>query len=410
MVSFLEEANQEIFMDDPLLLVPRSPRQERLLTMARELAERAAERAAAHDREGTLARANFDDIRAAGYHTLTIPAEYGGWGATMLETCLAQEQLARGDGATALTIDMHLHLIGTEREMHTWPEPIFANFCRRSVADGWLVNSIASEPELGSPSRGGLPATVACREPDGWRLRGRKTWASGIEVLTHALITCAVEAPDEPEGAIGIFLVPTSLPGMRVEPTWDSMGMRATGSHDLLLEDVLLPPEAALAIKPPGTRPTVAGAGAAWFALTVASVYLGVAEAARDFALRFAQERKPTALNGRSIATLETVQRQLGAIETSLLASRALLYSLAESWDGAGERRHELLPALAACKVQALNSAVAAADMATRVVGGSSMSRALPIERYLRDVRAGLFHPPSEDAAFAGLGKAMAGL
>jgi alkylation response protein AidB-like acyl-CoA dehydrogenase len=397
-------------MHDPLLLAPRSPRQEQLLAIAHDLAARCAARAAIHDREGTLPRANYDDIRAAGYHALTIPAEYGGLEASLLETCICQEQLARGDGATALTIDMHLHLIGTEREMRLWPRPTFADFCRRSVAEGWLTNSIASEPELGSPSRGGLPATVARYEHGTWRMSGHKTWASGIEVLTHAVITCAVEAPDQPPGAIGVFLVPTGLPGIRVEPTWDASGMRTTGSHDLILDDVALPAETLLSIRPPGSRPTTTGASAAWFSLTASAVYLGVAGAARDFALQFAQERRPTALEGRPIASLESIQRQLGALETELLAARALLFSLADAWDRADERRPELLPAVGACKVQALNSAVRVADLASRVVGGASMSRSQPIERYLRDVRAGLFHPPSEDSAYTNLGKAMAGL
>jgi alkylation response protein AidB-like acyl-CoA dehydrogenase len=230
---------------------------------------------------------------------------------------------------------------------------------------------------------------------------------SGIEVLTHVVVTSAIEAPDRPAGAIGVFLVPTNLPGISVEQTWDSMGMRTTGSHDLVLNDVPLSPDRLLSERAPGSKPTTSNAGSAWFGLTVAGVYLGVAEAARDFAVRYANERRPTALAGKPIASLDTIQRQLGAIETRLLGARALLYNLADAWDKSGERRFALLPAVGACKVEAVNAAVWASDMATRVVGGSSMSRSLPIERYLRDVRAGLFHPPTEDAGHTALGKAL---
>lgn len=397
-------------MDDPLLLVAHSPRQQQFRDLARDLATRCAARAAEHDRAGSLPRANYDDIRAAGYHTLTVPAEYGGMGANLLETVLAQEELARGDGATALTIDMHLHSIGSEHEIRSWPGDRYAAFCRQVVGNGALVNSAASEPEMGSPSRGGLPRTVARRHGDGWRMTGRKSWASGIEVLTHVVVTCALEDPARPAGAIGVFLVETGLPGVRYEPTWDAMGMRTTGSHDLVLEDVPLAPEALLSERPPGSRPTSSSAATAWFALTVSAVYLGVAEAARDFAVRFALERKPSALEGKSIASVEAIQRQLGTIETQLLTARAFLYNLAAAWDQGGERRAGLMPAVGACKVQAINTAVGVADLATRVVGGSSMNRALPLERYVRDVRAGLFHPPTEDAAYAALGKSLVGL
>jgi alkylation response protein AidB-like acyl-CoA dehydrogenase len=139
-------------------------------------------------------------------------------------------------------------------------------------------------------------------------------------------------------------------------------------------------------------------------------VYLGVAEAAREAAIAFARERKPTALKGQSIATLEPIQRLLGNLEAELLTARALLYSIADAWTACPEQRPALMPKIGLCKVIATTHAVRATDLALRVVGGQSMSRSLPLERFFRDVRAGLFHPPTEDVAYAGIGKQLLGL
>jgi alkylation response protein AidB-like acyl-CoA dehydrogenase len=146
------------------------------------------------------------------------------------------ERLARGDGATALVFDMHVQVLGSLAESRPWPEERFAAFCRQIAQQGGLINSCATEPELGSPSRGGLPATHAHATNDGWRISGHKTFSSGSPVLTHVLIPAVLD--NAPEGTVGVFLLPMDRPGLRVDETWDVMGMRTTGSHDLLLEDV----------------------------------------------------------------------------------------------------------------------------------------------------------------------------
>src|SRR5437762_3161125 len=110
-----------------------TPRQHRIADLAATLADRFAQRAAAHDRDGSFPFENYADLHASGYLRLVVPAEYGGDGADLLSIVIAQERLARGDGATAMAVDMTLHLIGRLAELRSWPEPIFATICRSIV-------------------------------------------------------------------------------------------------------------------------------------------------------------------------------------------------------------------------------------------------------------------------------------
>lgn len=395
-------------MVDPLMLTRQNARLADWLTAADELAARFAERAAQHDRDASFPFENFDDLRTAGFHLLPVPQEYGGWGATLPEAVQVLEHLARGDGSTALVFAMHVQVIGSLSESRPWDESTFAALCRRVVERGALINSCATEPELGSPSRGGLPATRARRDSDGWRITGHKTFSSGSPVLTHVLIPAVLDAA--PEGTVGVFLVPMDRAGVRINETWDVMGMRTTGSHDLLLEDVAVADSDLVQRREPGTPDPGKVSGGAWFGLCLSAVYLGVAEAARDAAITFARERKPTALKGAPIAALESIQRLVGVLEAELLTARALLYSVADSWTQQPEQRVALAPHVGLCKVIATTHAVNATDLALRVVGGQAMSRRLPLERLFRDVRAGLFHPPTEEMAFMTIGKTLLGV
>jgi alkylation response protein AidB-like acyl-CoA dehydrogenase len=123
----------------------------------------------------------------------------------------------------------------------------------------------------------------------------------------------------------------------------------------------------------------------------------GVAEAARDFALGFARERRPTALGGRSIASLPQIRQRAGRLELLLYQARGLLVSTARAFDAHPDANMD--GALAAAKVTATNLAVQVAEEAMRLVGGSSLERGMPLERHFRDVRGGLHHPPQDDAA-----------
>jgi len=197
------------------------------LECADDLAVRFRERAPEHDRAGTTPTENFAALRAAGFHLLPVPQEYGGWGATLPEAVRVVERLACGDGATGLVFDMHVQVVGSLAETRPWQEDRFAHFCQEIVEHGALINSAATEPELGSPSRGGLPKTKARNDGGAWRVTGRKSWASGAPVLSHFLIPAVLE--DASPGTVGVFLMAMDRSGIHIEETWNPLGMRATG-------------------------------------------------------------------------------------------------------------------------------------------------------------------------------------
>lgn len=362
------------------------------------MAARFAARAEVHDRDASFPVENLEVLRAAGWAGMSVPAHWGGWGAGLADAVRLLRALGAGCGSTALAYAMHVQTLGTAGA-RPWSGEAFQRLCADVVARGAWVNSCASEPELGSPSRGGLPRTIARAVDGGWRITGRKNFASLAPVLDWAIIPAALEGEDQ---VIGRFLVPAER--LRVEETWDAMGMRATGSHDIVLQDVPVGPEALLYRESaaPGERDPAAGA---WFTLCFSAVYLGVADAALRESARYARWRVPSAL-GRPIGSLEPVQRRLGTADLALRVAGSFLEAVAAAWDGApASGRPGLGADVLAAKLQVGSAAVSAVDHCLQVVGGPSMRRDLPLERRFRDVRAVLFHPPTEDQGLALLGR-----
>lgn len=344
----------------------------------------AAHYAAQHDREATFPTEGLDELASNGYLGLVVPQELGGAGARVTDLVLGNLELAKGDSSLALVVAMHGALLGRVRDGNLWPPAIW-----EKVAPGGLINSLASEPEMGSPSRGGLPATTAKRTASGgWRIKGRKTFSSGAPVLRWAVVSAA-------DGdRLTSLLVPMDAPGVSIEPSWDTMGMRATGSHTVMFDDVEI--QAADELPRPNPSADNLPHERAW-SLSVAAVYLGIAEAARDFAVNFARTRKPSALGGKSIASVPHIRQRAGRIDLLLYQARSILVGTARQWDA--QPSTALDGALSAAKVITSNTAVAVAEEAMRLVGGSSLDRSQPLERYYRDVRGGLHHPPQDDAA-----------
>lgn len=386
-------------MPYPSPFEPATDRERAIVERAASAAGLAAKYAASHDRDGTFPTEGLGDLARSGYLALVVPSALGGEGATISELALGNVALGKGDASLALVVAMHLALLGRVRDAGAWPEAYLERIGREVVDahgdKGALINSLASEPEMGSPSRGGLPATTATGFPGGWRLNGRKTFSSGATVLRWGVVSAAAHGP-QAEPYVSSFLVPLDARGVRIEPSWDTLGMRATASHTLVLEDVEVSQDAEVprVTSMPDGIPHERG-----WSLTVAAVYLGVAEAARDFAVEFARTRKPSALGGKAIGSVPHIRDRVGRMDLLLFQARGQLIGTARAWDAAPSATMDA--ALAAAKVTVSNNAVAVAEQAMRLVGGSSLDRTLPLERHFRDVRAGLNHPPQDDAALA---------
>lgn len=363
--------------------------------LAQQLADEFAARAAEADRLGALPQADVDSLKRSGYLGLSVPTEFGGMGLPLVDCVAAQVELAQGSASTALVAGMQVHIFGHQREVRTWDEAWYERFCR-AAAEGALFNSLASEPALGSPSRGGLPATTAVPTADGagWLVHGRKTWSTGGKHLSHMLVRVNVE------GEAGVVLITPDLPGITWEETWrDSLSLRASDSHDVIFSDVTIPRDHLVERGDPQVAVNV------WFPLIMSAIYLGTAVAARNAVIQFALERVPTAL-GKPIATLPKIQRQIGEIDVALQAARSLLMEVAATWHGRDEDRQAMSARLAAAKTLVTDTANDVTDKALRIAGGQAITRALPLERYFRDARAGSMQPPAGDTALEMVGRA----
>ncbi|MCB9452356.1 MAG: acyl-CoA/acyl-ACP dehydrogenase [Anaerolineaceae bacterium] len=362
------------------------------IELARQLAADFATRASEADRIGRLPAEDVQQLKDSGYLTLTIPREYGGEGLSLRDTLAAHIELAQGSPSTALVAGMQLHIFGNLSETRTWDEEKFAWVCQLGVTGG-LLNSISSEPALGSPSRGAFFKSTAALTPEGWAINGHKTWSTGGTHLTHLLVKVSIETDS------AIILVPNHLPGITWEATWnDSLSLRASDSHDVRFANVIVPEDHLLQRGQPGPE-----APNAWFPMMMGTVYLGAALAARNTVIQYALERVPTAL-GKPIATLPKIQRQIGEIDLALQAATALMFDAAEAW-GRGEHAARVFPQIVAAKHLMTETANNVTDEALRIAGGISITRTLPLERYFRDVRAGLMQPPSGDTALEIIGR-----
>ena len=342
----------------------------------------------------------------AGYLRLVIPARYGGQGATVLDMTVAQERLARGNASTALGAAMLISVLGRAIELDAWPEPVLAEICRELATHGGGINNCVTETELGSVSRGGTPAARAEPAPGGWHVSAHKIFVTAAPALRF-LVTGVVLPGDDasPRGYTASAIVRAPAPGLRIANTWQhSLALRTAGNDDVFYDRVFVPDAWVVERRPIGA-PAKAGPGANPWALPLAAVYLGIGQAALEAACDYARTRAPPAL-GAPIADQVHVQHWLGSMQITLDAARTVLRDTARAWDDAPGTRPTLAARIATAKYLCTNAACSVTETALRVAGGFSLTPALPLERYFRDARAGLFAPPQDDLALGIAGRA----
>ncbi len=356
--------------------------------MVSKLADSFQERSEQHDREGSFPYENIEELKKSGYSKLSVPEELGGKGISLYELVLLQERLAQGDGSTALSIGWHLGIVMDTAEKKLWKNGAFEKIAKDIVHHGALLNSAVSEAATGSPIRGGRPQTLAVQEGEHWVLNGRKTFTTMSPVLDYFIVVAAVEK----NGEIAQFIVPRETKGLEIVETWDTMAMRGTGSHDILLQNVRVPHDALVQVLDQESKKKANG----WL-LHIPACYMGIALAARNYAVKYANHYKPNSIKG-PISELPNIRQLIGEMELKLMSARTFLYSVAERWDQDVEHRYELHAELAAVKHVVTNTAMEVVDKAMRIVGAQSLYYKNPLQRYYRDVRAGLHNPPMDDA------------
>lgn len=385
-------------------------RTRQLLAMTGELADDFATRADEHDRENTFPFENFEKLKQANYIALTIPEELGGLGGSLLDFVLCQERLAQGCGSTALAINMHLFALGSMMENMAAMDMRAKLMASMLVQGKLIIGGGFTEAEIGG--NWGFPTTTAVREEHagvtGFTINGRKTFTSLSPIIDLFSVNTSTTDEDG-NAAIGLFAIPRNTEGIEIVETWDTMSMRATASHDLVIKDCWVPEQMMVGMRQPGDTDVGANVIFTWFCCGVASVYLGVATAARNFAIDWARTRKPV-LFERPIGHFPGVQFHVADMEIELAAARALIRQTAEQWMAGGLRERDDLARIVLPKYHATNAAIRVVDQAMTIVGAPGIFRRHPMQRYYRDVRPGPFHPMTNDVARELIGKTALGI
>ena len=357
-----------------------------------------AARAQEHDRDAGFPYQGIEAVHEAGLLTLTVSERYGGAGCGLADTVRVLTELGRGDPSVALVSALTLLTHAQQARAPYWPEAVYADLLADSVRGPALVGVLLGPEDPGGP--GTEPQTTARRDGTDWRLTGRKPGVAGAEALAWMVVSARVEveagavdggradgdgADAERTDGIGLFLVQGDTPGVQIEPTWDQLGLRATASHDVLFDGVVVGADAVVGVPSPVLDPS-------WLELALPAVYLGVARAARDW---ITAVLRPTAPDGQLLAAL-------GRIETDLVTAEELLLSLArrvDEGDPAAPSR------TAAGRIVATRAAVGVVEQAVALSGGAGLSRAHPLERHLRDVLHARGHGPREHDLLAEAGR-----
>ncbi|WP_459717242.1 acyl-CoA dehydrogenase family protein [Actinophytocola sp. KF-1] len=357
----------------------------------------AGEHAAEHDRDATFVTEAYDAMREHGYLRLAVPTELGGLGATMRDVCHAQRELARHDGATALSVAMHQYLTLVQVYRYRKGAPDAAGVLRRIAEEGIVIATSGGSDWL-------WPTTKAVPVDGGFLVTGRKVFCSQSPGAT-VVATCAVLGEPGEDAQVLHFSVPFAAPGVRIEETWDTLGMRGTASHDVVLEDVFVPAGKIAGRRPYGELGAPLLTATVHFAPVGGATYHGIAVGARDRAVRsLTGNRGPLPMTA-----LPRVHRQVGLMDAKL---RTAWWSLMGAVDDLGddyEADARTLAMVMLAKREAVLSAIAVVDLAMDVMGGRSFFRRSGMERAYRDVRAGTFHPLTPEATLTYAGKVALG-
>jgi len=360
--------------------------------LARELGPRFAARAPAHDAADSFVADNYRDLRERRVFSAGVPAELGGGGASHAELCAMVRVLGQHCGSTALALAMHTHqvAIAAWRWRHEGGamEPVL----RRVAAQETILVTSGGSDWLAGSGR-------AEKVDGGYRVTGRKVFASGAP-CGDLFMTMAVY--DDPEGGPTVlhFAIPFDVPGLEVQDTWHTLGMRGTGSHDVVLDGVFVP-DAAIGIRRPAGRWGPAWHMVATLALPlIFAVYVGIAEAARALALRQAAGRR------HDPGTLEQVGRMENELATARMGLRQMIDAAATGRVGSETTTNEVLIGRAVAGPAAIRTV----EVAMEVAAGAGFYRDLGLERLFRDVQGARYHPARGNAQLIYAGRVALGL
>ncbi len=362
--------------------------------------EKIAPRAAMYDREGKNPVESWGDLRREGFLACAVPTAYGGMGLDMATYIAVIRTIARGCANTAMTVHMHstvmrfIDALGTEAQKRRYYPEV--------VERGKMFGSWGSEPAV-SLSRTFTMETVVRAGDGGWVVDGVKHFCTMALGASYYMVWCALDGGTDMAKALLPILVPAESAGLSTDGKWDTLGMRATFSPTVTLSGVRVPHDAALG--KPGLAAVVGVIEG--FALGYAAVYVGIAEAAFEFAADYVKKRvvKPENV---PVAHDPAVQRQIGDLEARLDAARLILHDSALRWEGGNVVQRGQLANRA--KYLTTEIGLHVTSLALQITGGRGAYKDYPVERAFRDLRTASLMPPTMDRMVEGMGRLALGL
>jgi len=367
--------------------------QRDLIGRAAELGRgRLAPRAARHDREASFPFENFDDLRQAGLLALCVPARHGGLDADFATYALVVAELGRHCAATALSFNMHasacmgagfiadqLDMGTAERAEHERHRALHFD---RIVRQGRLYAQPFSEG--GAAAAGKAPwSTVARKVDGGYRINGRKIFASLAGAADFYGVLCTLDRPGATLRDTLYLAVPGDAPGLEICGDWDPLGMRGTVSRNLLLRDVFVPDNARLL--PEGLYHQATLRFPHMFT-TLSPTYMGIAQAAYDFTVQYLRAELP-GMSPVKRRMYPTKQAAVAEMRIKLEQTRALFLQCVR--EAAIDPDEDTRQRLYAAHFTVMENANAICTLALRTCGGQAMLKSLPLERLYRDSRCG---------------------
>lgn len=368
-----------------------------VLLEARQAAREIAEYADEYDRTGEFPFKSYDVLRRFGLTTMAVPKAYGGLGLDFPTYCEVLSIIAGACGSTGLTLNMHSSVLRQIVAMGTPAQ------CQRYLGEavaGKLFASVTSEPSS-SLRRNFRPGTTVRRVEGGYLLNGYKYFASLASAADYFFVWAMPEGAERLDQDLVNLLVPSRAPGVEIEYTWDAMAMRATASHSIRFQNVFV--EEAAAIGGPGG--TVRHHLTDVYMPGYAAVYTGLAEAAYQFAVDYALERR---FGAQRVADDPVVQQHIGHMHTLITVSRLMTREAARALESEGMSEATVL-LLQQAKYVACRTAAEVADLAMLVVGGRGFHRGQRLQRIFRDAHVGMVMPPSLDHARETIGRLALG-
>lgn len=309
-----------------------------------------------------------------GLFGLPFSEEYGGFGAGYLAYAISVEEISRACAATGITYAAHcsigtgpIYLFGTEEQKKKWVVP---------CAEGRMLAAFGlTEPNAGSDAGG--TQTAAVLDGDQWVLNGSKCFITNVGVSGVAVITAVT---DRSKGAKGIsaFIVPTDTPGFSVGPPYRKLGLKASDTREIILENVCIPRENLLGKEGEGFKQflVVLDGGR----ISIGALSVGIAQACLDAALKYAKERVQF---GQPISKFQAIQFKLADMAMKTELARLMVYKAAWLKDnGLPFSREAAMGKLYASEVCVQN-----ALEAIQIYGGYGYMKEYPVERYLRDAK-----------------------